>query len=163
MKMGLTLSRQRLYASLLALGAGFLLYRTITLLVQGALNIFVLWVFTLLIAEMLLDLSCLLGSIRWWIKNDRSKARLPLRLGTAVVFLHAIRVLIFVMGRLEPWINFDIRPEQIAMHDERWTWTGVYFAAIMSVLGIIGVIIIWTLIRRTRKRQKQGSLPYASA
>ena len=155
MKMGLTLSRQRLYASLLALGAGFLLYRTITMFVQGALNIFVLWVFTLLIAEMLLDLSCLLASIRWWIMNDRSKSRLPLRLGTAVVFLHAIRVLIFVMGRLEPWINLDVRPEQIPMHDERWTWTGVWFAAIMSVLGIIGVIVIWILIKRSRNKKNQ--------
>jgi hypothetical protein len=40
--------------------------------------------------------------------------------------------------------------EQSAMHDTRWTWTGVDFAAILSVFGVIGVIIIW-LIRRKRK------------
>ena len=36
-------------------------------------------------------------------------------------------------------------------HAETWTWAGVYFAAIISVLGIIGVIIIWILIRRAKK------------
>ena len=153
--MVLILSRQRLYASLLALGAGFLLYRTVTMLVQGALGVLVLWVSLLLIAELLLDLSCLLSSIRWWITNDKNKARLPLRLAAAAVILHAIRVLIFVMGRVGPWIDLDVRPEQRAMHDTRWTWTGVYFAASLSVLGVIGVIIIWTLIRRARKKQDE--------
>lgn len=153
--MSLTLSRQRLYASLLALGASILLYRTITMLVQGTLNILVLWVSILLIAEMLLDLSCLLSSIRWWIKNDKNKASLPLRFGAAAAVLHAIRVLIFVMGRVGPWIDFDVRPEQRVMHDTRWTWTGVYFAAILSGLGIIGVIVIWTLIRRARKKHNK--------
>ena len=153
--MGLIVSRQRLYASLLALGTGFLLYRTVTMLVQGALDVLVLWVSLLLFAELLLDLSCLLSSIRWWITNDKSKARLPLRLCAAAIILHAIRVLIFVTGRIGPWIDFDVRPEQRAMHEARWTWTGVYFAGIMSVLGVIGVIIIWTLIRRARKKQDE--------
>lgn len=154
--MGITFSRQRLYASLLALGAGILLYRTITMIVQGSLNVLVLWVSVLLIAEMLIDFSCLLGSIFWWIKNDRSTSRLALRFGAAAAILHAIRVFIFVMGRAGPWIDFDVRPEQLAMHGERWTWTGVWFAAIMAVLGVIGVIVIWILIRRARKKQKQS-------
>jgi hypothetical protein len=151
--MGYTVSRQRLYASLLALGACILLFRTTTMLVQGNLKVLMLWVSILLFAEMLLDVSCLLGSGRWWFYNDRSKAGIPLRLGAAAAILHAIRVLVFVMGRVGPWIDFDVRPEQRAMHDARWTWTGVYIAAILSVLGIIGVIVIWTLIRRARKKQ----------
>ena len=36
-------------------------------------------------------------------------------------------------------------------HADTWTWFGVYFAAIMAVLGVIGVIIIWILIRRAKK------------
>lgn len=151
--MGFTISRQRLYASLLALGACILLFRTLTILVQGNLDVLMPWVSILLFAEMLLDLTCLVGSIRWWICNDRSKATLPLRFGAAAAILHAIRVLIFVMGRVGPWIDFDVRPEQRAMHDARWTWTGVHIAAILSVLGIIGVIVIWTLIRRAGKKQ----------
>ena len=68
----------------------------------------------------MLDLSCLLSSIFWWIKNDKSKARLPLRLGAAAAILHALRVIIFVLGRVGPWIDFDVRPEHRALHDARW-------------------------------------------
>ena len=153
--MGPISSRQRIYASLLALGAGILLYRTITMIVQGSLSVLVLWVSILLIAELLLDLSCLMGSIRWWLKNDKSKSQLPLRLGAAAAILHALRVLVFVMGRIGPWIDFDVRPDQRALHEARWTWTGVYFAAIMSILGLIGVMVIWMLIRRARRIQSQ--------
>ena len=149
--MGYRVSRQRIYASLLALGAGFLLYRTITMISQGALNIFVLWVSILLIAELMLDLSCLLSSMRWWISKDWAKARIALRLGAAVTILHALRVLVFVLGRVGPWINFDVRPEHQRAHINTWTWTGVCFAAIMAVLGVTGVIIIWILIRRANK------------
>jgi hypothetical protein len=144
-------SRQRIFASLLALGASILLYRTITMILQGAMDILVLWLAILLIAELLLDLSCLLSSLRWWISKDRAKARVALRLGAAAALLHALRVLVFVLGRVGPWINFDVRPEYHEAHSDTWTLTGVYFAAIMAVLGLIGVIIIWKLIRRANK------------
>jgi hypothetical protein len=153
--MGITVSRQRLFAALLALGASILLYRTVTMIFQGAMGVLVLWVSILLVAELLLDASCLLSSIVWYIANDRNRARLPLRLGAAAAILHASRVLIFVIGRVGPWINFDVQPEQRALHDARWTWTGVWFAAVMATLGIIGVIVIWILIRRARKKQSR--------
>lgn len=143
-------SRQRIYASLLALGACILLYRTTTMISQGALNILVLWVSALLIIEMLIDLSCLLTIIPWWISRERAKAKIPMRFGAAAAIFHALRVLVFVLGRVGPWINFDVRTEHHAAHAETWTWTGVYFAAIMAVLGVIGVIIIWILIRRAK-------------
>lgn len=149
--MGITLSRQRIYASLLALGASILLYRTITMLSQGAMNILVLWVSIILIVEMVIDLSCFLTTIPWWISKDRAKARIPLRLGAAAAIFHSLRVLVFVLGRTGPWINFDVRPEQQQAHLNSWTWAGVYFAAIMAVLGVTGVIIIWILIRRANK------------
>jgi hypothetical protein len=38
--MGSKVPRQRIYATLLTLGAGFLLYRTITMISQGALDQF---------------------------------------------------------------------------------------------------------------------------
>jgi hypothetical protein len=144
--------RQRIYASLLALGACILLYRTIAMISHGALDVLMLWVSILLMAEMLIDLSCLLCSIHWWISRDRAKGTIALRLGAAAVLLHAVRVLVFVLGRVGPWINFDVRPEHRAEHGSTWTWTGVWFAAIMSVLGVIGVIVIWRLIRRARKK-----------
>jgi hypothetical protein len=144
-------SQQRLYATLLALGACILLYRTTTMIFQGSLNILALWVSIMLIMEMLIDVGCLLSCIPWWITRDRAKARIPLRLGAAAAIFHALRVLVFVIGRVGPWINFDVRPEQLVAHASTWTWAGVYFAAIMAVLGIIGVIVIWILIRRAKK------------
>lgn len=144
-------SYQRMYASLLALGACILIYRTVTLIAQGALNIFALWVSILLFVEMLIDISCFFTTIPWWISKDRSRAGIPLRLGAAAALFHAFRVLVFVTGRTGPWKNFDVRPEQIEAHANTWTWAGVYFAAIMSILGVIGVIVIWMLIRRANK------------
>jgi hypothetical protein len=140
--------KQRFYASLMILGAGFLLYRTVTMLSQGAWGILALWVSILLIAEMLVDASCIITSIPWWIANDKNKDSVPLTFGAAVVILHAIRVLVFVLGRTGPWMDFDVRPEQRAMHYTRWTWGEVYFAGTLSVLSVIVVIIIWALRKR---------------
>jgi hypothetical protein len=146
-------SKQRLYASLLILGACILLFRTITMLSEGDINVLVVWVSVLLIAELLIDLSCLVSSIIWWIVNDASKDKLPLRFGAAAALLHAVRVLIFIMGRVGPWFDFDVRPEQRALHSSRWSWGWVYFAAIMSILGVVGVIVIWQFRRRARKNK----------
>jgi hypothetical protein len=144
-------SKQRIYASLLALGACVLLYRIIAMVSGGSLGIQVLWVSVFLIAEMLVDAGCLLASIRWWVANDSEKSHLALKLGASATILHAFRVLIFVLGRTGPWVNFDIRPKHRAIHYTRWSWSGVYFATIMSVLGIIGVLIIWRLRRRKQQ------------
>jgi hypothetical protein len=145
---------QRFYAILLAFGAGFLLYRTITMMAEGYLSIFVLWVSVLLIAEFLADLSCLVASVIWGIKNNRPSSYLPLRLGTAVVFLHALRVLVFALGRTGHFYNFDVRPEYHEGHAERWSWTGVYFATTMSILSIVAVFVIWRLRRKSEIKKK---------
>lgn len=86
-------SKQRIYASLLILGACILLFRASRMiLVENAFDILVLWVVALLIAELLIDFACLISSIRWLIANDGLKASLPLRLGAAATIFHAIRV-----------------------------------------------------------------------
>ena len=144
------MSRQRIYASLLILASAFLLYLTLTMISEGALQYLSLWVSVLLFIELLTDLGCLLASAWWLWINDKSRDRLPLRFGTAVAFFHAFRVLVFTMGRVGPWIDFDVRSEHRAMHHETWSWPEVYFAFIMSVLGVMGVIIIWRI--RIRKR-----------
>ena len=144
-------SKQRIYASLLFLGACILLFRTLTMVAQGNMGILVLWVSVLLIAELLLDLGCAIFSLVWWIHNDSKKDRIPLLFGAAAALLHAFRVLIFVIGRIGPWINFDVKPEHHALHDTRWNMGEVYFASIMSILGIICVVIIWQYRRKGRK------------
>ena len=143
-------SKQRLYATLLFLGACILLFRTIIMVAQGNLGILALWASVLLIAELLVDLGCAVFSVVWWVRNDPSKDRIPLRLGAAAALLHALRVLVFVIGRIGPLINFDVRPEHHALHDTRWNMGEVYFASIMSILGIIGVVIIWQIRRKRR-------------
>lgn len=143
--------RQRLYASLVILGACILLFRTVLMMAQGAMAVLVAWVLGLLLAELVLDVATLAGSVRWWVTREEGHARLPLRTCAAAVILHAVRVLIFVLGRIGPWIDFDVRPEQRALHSTRWSWGWLYFAAVMSVLGVLGVLIIWRYRRRARK------------
>ncbi len=149
--MNLKLPKQRIYASLLIFGAGILLFRTLRMmLVENAFDILVLWVVILLITEFILDFGCVVGSIRWFISNNRDKARLPLRLGAMATVLHSIRVLVYVLGRTGPWVNFDIKPEYYQSYTFEWFW--VYFAAILSIMGVAGVIVIWQIIRYKSKQ-----------
>ncbi len=150
--------QQRFYAAMLILGAGLLLTRTIIMLSQNALNVLVSWVSLLLIIEMLIDVACIITSVNWFIANNPLKSKIPLRLAAIAAIFHAFRVLVFVLGRVGPWIDFDVRPEHRALHHLTWTWTGVYFAAIMSILGLIGVFIIWLLIKRHKSKHKDGSV-----
>ena len=144
-------SRQRLYATLIFLGAGFLFFRTVRMMTQDALVWMVPWVAALLIAESLLDATILLGAARWWMTQAEDHARFPLRATAAAVFLHAGRVLVYALGRLGPWIDFDIRLEHRAVYSSRGSMGWVYFASVMSVLGILGVIIVWRNRRRGKK------------
>ena len=144
------MSRQRIYASLLTLGAGILLFRTLRMMiVEGAFEILLPWVIALLFAEFLLDLGWLVCSIRWYILKRQEKAVCALRLASAAILLHALRVLIYVLGRTGPWINFDVRPEHHASYTFEWFW--VWFAATLALLGVLGVLFIWTIIRRKKK------------
>lgn len=144
------ISKQRFYASLLILGSCILLFRTIKMVADGSLGVLVWWVSVLLVTELLLDAGCLFSSISWWKSNDATKARTPLRFAASVVILHFVRVYIFVLGRVGPWLDFDVRPEHRALHATRWSWGGVYFAAIISFLSVIGLLIIWLLRRRAK-------------
>jgi hypothetical protein len=145
------MTKQRIYALLLTLGASFLLYRTIALMAEGILKWATWWVSVLLFIELLIDLGCVISLIWWFATNDPSKDRIPLRMGTAVVLSHALRVLVFALGRTGPWVNFDVKPGYIAWYDSRWSWGEVYFASVMALLSIIVVIIIWRIRIRNRK------------
>ena len=149
------INRQRTYAFFLILGASILLTRTIIMVVQGAWSTLMPWVFFLLILEMFIDLAVIVTALPWLIQSDPERSSTPLRFGAAAALLHATRVMIFALGRVEPFLNFDVRPEQRALHHTRWTWNEVYFASALSIAGIIGVIIIWqTRKRRTRAHTK---------
>ena len=143
------MSKQRIYALLLILGAGILLFRTIVMIFfDQAFEILVLWVFILLVLEFLVDISCIVTSLIWLISDDALKATLALQLGATATVLHAVRVLIFVLGRTGPWFNFDVKPEYQSSYTFNWFW--VWFAAVLSALSIIAVIVIWRLRCRAK-------------
>lgn len=139
---------RRSSAVLLCGGASILLYRTIALLAGGAKAVLKPWVVGLTYLEMALDALTIVGGIRWWVSGSKRHAQFPLRAGAAATVLHAIRVLVFVLGRTGPFVDFDVRPEQRADHDERWTWTEVVVAAMLSIMGLVGLLIIWRTGRR---------------
>ena len=147
----INLFNQRFYALLLMIGAFILLFRTTRMMmVENALEILVLWVIALLFIEFSFDLGCLLFSIIWLISNKSENAGLPLKLGAIATILHSIRVLIYVLGRTGPWVNFDVKPIYHQSYQFDWFW--VYFAAVLSILGVAGVIIIWQIIRYKKRK-----------
>lgn len=142
-------TKQRLYASVMIIGIGFLLFRTIRMmLVEEAFQVLKFWVVILMLAECLLDFGTVVGSIRWFILNNNAYAGFSLRMGAAAIILHAIRVMVYVLGRTGPWINFDVKPEYHDAYTFEWHW--VYLAGILSVLGVVGVLVIWKKIHNGR-------------
>lgn len=144
-------TRQRFYATLVFLGAGFLFFRTVKMMTQDALVWMVPWVAALLLVESILDATIVVGAVRWWKTQAEDHASFPLRITAAVVFLHSVRVLIYALSRLGPWIDFDVRPEYREIYSSRSSLGWVYFASVMSILGILAVIIIWRNRRQSRK------------
>ncbi|MFC1866468.1 hypothetical protein ACFLYB_07160, partial [Chloroflexota bacterium] len=143
------MSKQRIYAFLLTVGASILVFKTLRLMfIEQGLEILVFWVIILTVMELLVDISCIIGSLRWLITNDVNKATLALKLGAAAAIFHAIRVLIYVLARTGPWHNFDVKPIYHSSYSFEWFW--VWFAAILAILGVIGLIVIWRLRSRAK-------------
>jgi hypothetical protein len=149
------ISRQRVYAALLGLGACILLFRTALMTAQGYLGILLPWVAALLVIELALDLGCLIGSIRWCVAGNEERARFPLRLGAAATILHAVRVLIYALGRTALLLDFDVRPDRRTGIIGQGGWFWVWFASILSILGLIGVLVIWLLRRRALRARRR--------
>jgi hypothetical protein len=148
-------SRQRYYALWLAFGACILIFRTVSMMKNGALAILVPWVGGLTVLEFLVDVSVLVTSLRWAARLSSQYSLYPLRLGACTTFLHAFRVAIFVLGRIPgPWEDFDVRVHQRESHSERWKLWHVYFAATLSVLSV-AVVIALLLLRSPTTRKKQ--------
>ena len=145
------MNNQKLYSSLLILGASIILFRTIRLLtVENGWNLLANWVIGLTFFEMAVDTLCIIFSFHWLLKDSKSSKSISLRFGATAAIFHAFRVLIYVLGRTGPWINFDVKPQFRSSHEVNMFW--VYFAAILSILGILGVIIIWIMIKRSSRK-----------
>ena len=136
--------------ALLLGGAGILVCRTVALLSRGR-TVLRGWVVALTIAEMAVDVVTMVAASRWLLTRAPRHGRPAMRFGAAATLLHAVRVLVFVLGRTGPWRDFDVRPEHRGDHRGRWTWGGVIFAGVMSALGVLGVGVIWR-VRRSAGR-----------
>ncbi|KPK11174.1 MAG: hypothetical protein AMJ68_06660 [Acidithiobacillales bacterium SG8_45] len=143
--------RQRTYAVLLFIGAAFLAYRTLAMISAGALQTLVPWVNFLLMLELIADGIAMVVCAAWAISGRPEQVRAVIRATTAVVIIHAVRVLIFVLGRTGPWVDFDVKPEARAQHADSWTWGEVYFAGSMSAISVIALIVFWIYWRRKRQ------------
>lgn len=159
--------RIRLWAALLVLGAGILQYRTIVMLTDGSMAILVPWVAATVVVEAVMDAVELVLAGRWWISRSPRDERLALRWGATITIFHALRVLVFVLGRTGPWTDFDVRPERRAANAADWSWTGVYVAATLSVLGVLVVLVLivmaWRHGRRIRRASREAPPPRAIA
>jgi hypothetical protein len=142
------MNKQKLYPLILILGASILVFRTIRLLtVENGWVTLAGWVVVLTFIEMAIDTLCIIYSFHWLYGNSKKSKSIALQLGATAAIFHAFRVLIYVLGRVGPWINFDRKPEYRSLYDVDLFW--VYFAAILSVLGIIAVITIWIMTKRS--------------
>lgn len=137
----MTWNRQRTYATLVGLGIWILLFKTIVMLTDGSLTAQMVWVSALLALEFLVDTGVFLSAVWWWLGGTTSRARLPLRLTAVAVLVHAVRVLIYVLGRTGPWHNFDLRPAYRTGQQAEWLW--VIFAGAMSALSLVALLVIW--------------------
>jgi hypothetical protein len=141
--------KHRFYASFMVAGSGFLFARTIVMMAQGNLVTMVIWAAGLLLIESLVDAAWLYASLRWLFTPRKVSA--ALRLGAAAIVLHAIRVTVYFIGRVGPWVDFDRRPDFRTGPPDGLFW--VYFPAAMAALSVLAVIVIW------RVRKHIGNQP----
>lgn len=153
--------RARGFALLLTLGAAFMFGRTLVLISGGALVSYTWWSAVLLVVESLIDLFTLVAAGRWLVTNSHMSAALWATV--LVVVVHAVRVAIFVLGRTGPWVDFDIRPERRVEYAGSWTWAGVYFAAVMSAVSVMVVVLAWIYWRRWPPSRRAAGAPIDNA
>ena len=128
-------------------GASILLFRTIRLLtVENGWETLAIWVITCTFIEMIIDLSCIAFSLLWLTNTYPDSKKMALKLGAAAAIFHAFRVLIYVFGRVGPFHDFDLKPQFRYTQDVEMFW--VYFASILSMLGVLGVVIIWRKMKK---------------
>lgn len=141
--------KQRLYATLLMTATSILVVRTWHMAMEEQhFEILVGWVYGLLIVEFMLTIGCLLAATRWFVLSKWQYASTALKFGVWAVMLHAVRVLVLVLGRTGPWMNFDVRPEYQSVFALDWFW--VYFSVGFSALALIGLYVVWRLWRQVK-------------
>ena len=146
------MNKKKVFPLLLTLGAVVLVFRTIRLLFfENGLHSLMLWVIILTFIEMIIDLSCIFFSLKWFFKNNGKDVIISLKLAASAAIFHAFRVLIYVLGRVGPWQDFDLKPELRANHTANMFW--VIFAAVLSISGVAGVFIIRFILKKKKTQR----------
>jgi len=149
----MTLHRNRIYAALLMTGASVLVYRAVSMIANASLTTLVPWVAGLILLELCLDAACFLVAVPWLLSGDSMRGVIPLRIGVLCTIVHAIRVVTFVLGRLDtPWKDFDVRDGHRKVHGERWNWPQVCFAGFASSASVSAVVLATVVFQRPRPR-----------
>jgi hypothetical protein len=92
-------------AGILMIGAGVLLFRTISMVYHSAFGVLMPWVASTILIEMIVDVLCLALSIKWLLSDDGPRdSKRPLQVGAACTLIHAFRVFMFC-SRTVRWIS----------------------------------------------------------
>jgi uncharacterized protein (TIGR03382 family) len=106
-----------------------------------------------------IDAIAVIAGVRWFSTPSTDRATTARRAVTAMILIHALRVLVFVLGRTGPWVDFDVRPE----YATTWTWFDVWFAGVGAAISLIVLGLVWQLRRRRSLRaQNRRSLATAA-
>lgn len=146
----------RLAAAGLVLGSGFLLARTVMLMAEGHLRTYTWWAAGLLGLEFFVDAVAAGAGVAWLVTRRPGHATLALRAVAAMILMHAVRVVVFVLGRTGPWVDFDVRPPYRTEYATTWTWFEVWFAGTGAALSVIVLVLVWRLRIRTSKRHARA-------
>jgi len=139
----------RTFAALLMLAAPILIYRAAFLIWTGVASRYVIWLNVLTWIELLLAVSIVGAALVWLVSGGRAWCALTLRLTAAIILLHAFRVAVFVIARVGPWIDFDVRPEERPVDPAGWDWFQIWFASAMAGLSLL--VLFGVLIWRRRR------------
>lgn len=141
--------RTRMAAAGVVAGSGFLLARTIILMTGGALRTYAGWAAALLGVEFVVDAATVVASGVWFVTRQVHHRTLALRGVAVMILVHALRVLVFVLGRTGPWVNFDVRAQHRAEYATTWRWSDVWLAGTGAALSLVVLAVVWRRRHRT--------------
>lgn len=137
-------------------GSGFLLARTIMLVAGGSLHTYTWWAAALLGIEFVVDAVAVAAGAAWVVTRRADHATRALRAVAAMILVHAVRVLVFVLGRTGPWVDFDVRAQHRAEYATTWAWFDVWFAGTGAALSVIVLTVVWRRRRRAAQRRQRA-------
>lgn len=141
--------RTRLPAAGVVAGSGFLLARTIVLMAGGALRLYSGWAAALLAIEFVVDAATVVAGGVWFVTRQAHHRTRALRAVAVMILVHAVRVMVFVLGRTGPWVDFDVRAQRRAEYATTWRWFDVWLAGTGATLSLIVLAVVWRRRRRT--------------